>query len=220
VGFVFSAEFAKISLNSMNNGPDSNVDSPELCLVEKAAEGDAQARRELFERFRDAAFRVAWRITRREADALDVVQESFIKAFESLDSFQGESSFKTWLLRIVSNKSLDLLRSKKVRYAVSLSGDDESSPTSIIESPAGERPDEPMTRQETSEQIRDAIMQLPAEQRSVFALYASGDYTYGEIAEMLGVPIGTVMSRIFHARKRLQEYLADLAPPERARSES
>lgn len=192
-----------------------NVDTTDYCLVDRATAGDREARRALFERHRDTAYRVALRITGRTEDALDVVQDSFIRAFERLGEFQRESGFQTWLLRIVSNRALDVLRARKVRLAVPLDGSDEDDlrRTSVAdnrEPPPGRE----LEAQELGERLRRAIESLPPDQRAVFALYASGEMTYGQIAETLGIPIGTVMSRLYHARRRLHEMLPDLAPPD------
>jgi len=191
----------------------SNVDNPELRLVESAADGDREARRELFELHREAAYRAAMRITGRHEDALDVVQDAFIKAFERLGDFQRGSSFKTWLLRIATNRALDLLRSRKVRIAAPLDGGDESR----IELPAGDKAPAPgaaMERRELADRLQQAVDSLPPDQKTVFALYAGGDMTYGQIAEAVGAPVGTVMSRLYHARRRLHDMLPDLAPRE------
>lgn len=191
----------------------SNVDSSETRLLERAAAGEADARRVLFERYRDVAYRVAMRITGRHADALDAVQDSFIRAFERLASFKGESTFKTWLLRIVSNRSLDLLRKRKVRLAVSLDRPDDDGESSIVveDERAGD-PGQRIEQCEAADRIQAAIDRLPPAQKTVFAMFAIEELSYGQIAEALGIPIGTVMSRLYHARKRLQEYLGDLAP--------
>jgi RNA polymerase sigma-70 factor (ECF subfamily) len=192
----------------------ANVDPAELQLVDGAAAGDREARRALFERYREIAYRVAVRITRRDEDALDVVQDSFIRAFERLSEFQREAGFRTWLLRIVSNRALDLLRSRRVRLAVRLDGeDDERGPELPSEDPA-DQPMHGLERLELAQRLRRAIDRLPMDQRAAFALYATGEMTYGQIAEALGIPIGTVMSRLFHARRRLHEMLPDLAPRE------
>jgi RNA polymerase sigma-70 factor (ECF subfamily) len=196
----------------LNSVDRSNVDSSELHLVEQAARGERDARRELFERHRNAAFRVAVRITGHREDALDVVQDSFIKAFERLGDFQRAAGFKTWLLRIVTNRALDLLRARKVRLAVPLdAGDDEPR----LELAADREPDRPgadLERRELADRLETAVESLPPEQRAVFALYATGEMTYGQIAEVVGIPIGTVMSRLYHARRRLHQLLEDLAP--------
>lgn len=182
-------------------------------LLADAASGDGGARRQLFEMHREAAYKTALRITGRNEDALDVVQDAFISAFDKLDRFERESGFKTWLLRIVTNKALDLLRARKVRIAVPLETSGEAGIDLPQPDSAGsERPGAALERGELAERLRAAVETLPPEQRTVFSLYAAGDLTYGEIAEILGVPPGTVMSRLYHARRRLRELLPDLAP--------
>jgi RNA polymerase sigma-70 factor (ECF subfamily) len=182
-------------------------------VVEAAARGDRQAQRELFETFREVAFRVALRVTGRNEDALDVVQDSFIRAFERLGDFQHEANFQTWLLRIVSNRALDLLRARKVRLAVPLdSGDEDETRAEPAIAATDSPPEHALEQRELAERLRIAIDALPPDQKAVFALYASGEMTYGQIAEVVGIPIGTVMSRLFHARRRLHEMLPDLAP--------
>lgn len=180
--------------------------------VAAAARGDEAARRELFEAHREVAFHAAFRVTGRHADALDAVQDAFIRAFAGLDAFQGEAGFRTWLLRIVTNRALDLLRARKVRLAASIDAerDDEPNAAPIVASSA--EPDRALEHAEQTETIRAAVEELPPDQRAVFSLFAAGELSYAEIAEALGIPIGTVMSRLFHARKKLQERLAGLAP--------
>lgn len=204
--------------------------------MDAAASGDRDARQALFERHRDAAYRVALRITGRDEDALDVVQDAFIKAFGRLDGFRGRavglepapgsatvssdaspaempvSSFKTWLLRIVTNRALDALRARKVRLAVSIDGFDENGALDVVPAAREDPPGSDVERRELADVLQRAIEALPPDQKSVFSLYASGDLTYGQIAEVVGIPVGTVMSRIFHARRRLHERLADFAP--------
>lgn len=190
----------------------------ELRLVEKAASGDGDSRRELFERYRQAAYFVAMRVTGNEQDALDVVQDAFIKAFTGLDKFEGGASFKTWLLRIVTNRALDLLRSRNVRKAVSLDDDEQGTPR-LVEAGGRDRPTDNLERREAADRVRQAIDSLPPAQRAVLALYVEGDVTYGQISEILGVPMGTVMSRIHHARRSLREMLPDLAGKTARRSD-
>jgi len=201
--------FFWIFVNSVNR---LFVDTSEPEIVDRAAAGDRDARRTLFERFREPAYRVALRITGRPEDALDVVQDSFIRAFDRLGEFQRESGFQTWLLRIVSNRALDVLRARRVRVAVPLAGDDEDRRPEPVATARATVPGHDLERGELAERLRRAIEALPPDQRAVFALYATGNVTYGEIAEMLGVPIGTVMSRLYHARRRLHDMLPDLAP--------
>lgn len=183
-------------------------------MLAAARSGDSAARRSLFERYRSVAYAVALRITGRNEDALDVVQDSFIRAFDQLDRFQGGSAFKTWLLRIVSNRALDVLRSRKVRLAVSLEGGDEGAVVPGLAENREGGPGVQIERRELAERLQRAMEALPPDQRAVFALSATGELTYAQIAEAVGIPLGTVMSRLYHARRKLQEMLRDLAPTE------
>lgn len=199
----------------MNTPRGQPVEPVERSIVRRAAAGDRDARRTLFEEHRDAAYQVALRVTGRHDDALDVVQDAFIRAFERLGEFQAGSTFRTWLLRIVTNRGLDVLRARKVRVAVSLDagGSEDSEERVEPASREGNRAAGAAVEQaELSERLQRAIESLPPEQRAVFALFALDELTYGEIAECVGVPIGTVMSRIYHARRKLHEVLKDLAP--------
>jgi RNA polymerase sigma-70 factor (ECF subfamily) len=203
-------DFFGICVNTVNR---PNVDSSEVRLVERAAAGDREARRELFEQHRSVAYGVALRMSGQPQDAMDIVQDAFIRAFEGLSRFQGGSSFRTWLLRIVANRALDLLRSRRVRMAASIDArEDDEAPQAVLADRDGPAPGERLERTEVAERVQQAIDSLPPEHKSVFAMYASGEMTYGDIAEALGIPIGTVMSRLYHARRRLHALLEDLAP--------
>jgi len=145
---------------------------------------------------------------------MDVVQDSFISAFDKLASFQRDASFKTWLLRITSNRALDTLRARRVRLAVPLDGPGDEAPGVTLPDHTTAPVDANLEQTETSQRVLAALEALPAEQRAVVSLYAGGERTYGQIAEILGIPPGTVMSRLYHARKRLKELVPDLAPPD------
>ena len=207
--YPLALEFPARSVNSMD---PSNIDTPEWQLVDCAAAGDRDARHVLFERHRETAYRVAMRITRRHDDALDVVQDGFIRAFQRLGDFQRESGFKTWLLRIVANRALDLLRSRKVRQALPIDGGEDSAGPLLAGDEATGAPGRDLEQRELRDRLHAAIQRLPAAQQTVFVLYATGELTYGEIAATLNVPLGTVMSRLYHARRRLHELLPEFAP--------
>ena len=160
---LHKTKFPDFLLNNVNR---SNVDNSELCLLEQAARGERDARRELFELHREAAYRVALRVTGRYEDALDVVQDGFIRAFERLGEFQQTAGFRTWLLRIVTNRALDLLRARKVRLAVSLDGGDDESRAAPAISGAEQRPDAAMQQRELGQRLRQAVEALPLEQRA------------------------------------------------------
>jgi RNA polymerase sigma-70 factor (ECF subfamily) len=170
------------------------------------ASGHRQALDELFRRYRQPAYRVAYRLLGHEADALDAVQEGFIKALTHLPGFQGRSSFKTWLLRVVSNAALDLGRQRSRRDAVSLDAPHNSDlhdSRLLSADEAGRR----LERDDLRHQLDKALDGLSDVQRQTFVLFADGELTYREIAEVMHTSIGTVMSRLFYARRKLRSYL-------------
>lgn len=175
-------------------------------LMSSWSSGDRQALEELFRRYRLVAYRVAFRLLNHEADALDAVQEGFIKALTHLPNFQGRSSFKTWLLRVVSNAALDLGRQRGRRPAISM---DAFAPRERAQiEPALELPvGADLERTELRRQLHQALSQLPEAQRRTFVLHAEADLSYREVADILGISVGTVMSRLYYARQRLQVLL-------------
>jgi RNA polymerase sigma-70 factor (ECF subfamily) len=136
------------------------------------------------------------------------VQEGFVKALTHLASFQGRSSFKTWLLRVVSNAALDLGRQRGRREMLSLDGpqanDHENNQPLVREDPA-----QGLERADLRRLLNEALATLPEAQRQTFALHAEAELSYREIAEVLEISIGTVMSRLYYARQKLRVYLAE-----------
>lgn len=187
------------------------VEAPDEALVELARAGDSDAREELFRRGREIAYRVAFRLLGNADDAMDAVQDGFIKAFRSLDSFDGRSAFRTWLLRIVTNAAHDLGRHKRRRPALRLADlDSESggSPGSSLAEPSVEHdPSQGLHMHDLRQTIDDALARLSPAIRETFVLFAEAELSYKEIAETQGVPIGTVMSRLYYARQKLQAAL-------------
>lgn len=179
---------------------------PDAALLERFAVGDRAALDELFRRYRTIAYRVAYRLLGREADALDAVQDGFVKVLRNLDRFRGTSSFKTWLLRIISNAALDVGRQRK------RDGRNEQEPGPAA--PDGRPPPgDELERADLRRVIDAALAQLPAAQRQTFVLHVDGELSYREVAETLGISIGTVMSRLFYARQKLKTLLADRVSP-------
>lgn len=175
-------------------------------LLNQYSEGDRVALERLFDRYRLPAFRVAFRLLGNEADALDAVQEGFIKALTHLDTFERRSSFKTWLLRVVSNASLDLGRQRKRRETVNLDSavvQHQPSTPLHIEERAGHR----LERAELRSLLDEALMELSESQRQTFVLHADAGLSYREVADVMGISIGTVMSRLFYARQKLRSWL-------------
>jgi RNA polymerase sigma-70 factor (ECF subfamily) len=175
-------------------------------LLRRIAGGDRQALDELFRRYRQPAYRVAFRLLGNEADALDAVQEGFVKALTHLQGFQGRSSFKTWLLRVVSNAALDLGRQRGRRETLSLDAPG-------IDPLDGHflTPDEVGRGLEIAD-LRSALDQalatLSEAQRQTFVLYADAGLSYREVAETMNTSIGTVMSRLYYARQKLRAFLS------------
>jgi RNA polymerase sigma-70 factor (ECF subfamily) len=179
-------------------------------LLARLADGDRAALDELFKRYRLLAYRVAHRLLGNEADALDAVQDGFIKALTHLSGFQGRSTFKTWLLRVVSNAALDLGRQRGRRETVSLesAADRERLDPLTFENPAGG-----LERADLRGLLDRALAQLPEAQRRTFVLHADAELSYREVAEVLGISIGTVMSRLYYARQKLRAYLSEWTKP-------
>jgi len=179
-------------------------------LLERFAAGERAALEELFGRYRQPAYRAAYRLLGNEPDALDAVQEGFVKALTHLSGFQGRSSFKTWLLRVVSNAALDLGRQRGRRVLLSLSapGADETADARLL------TPDEAasgLERADLRTLLDEALATLSESQRQTFVLHADAGLSYREVADATGVSIGTVMSRLFYARQKLREHLSQRA---------
>lgn len=175
-------------------------------LLPRAAHGDRAALEELFRRHRTLAFRVAHRLLGNEADALDAVQEAFVKALMHLPGFQGRSTFKTWLLRVVSNAALDLGRRRGRREALSLDGlaaGQREGVEPLVEPDPGHE----LNRADLRRALDEALAQLAPAQRQTFVLHAEAELSYREVAETLGISIGTVMSRLYYARQKLRALL-------------
>jgi RNA polymerase sigma-70 factor, ECF subfamily len=175
-------------------------------LLARFARGDRGGLEELFQRYRGLAYRVAHRLLGNEADALDAVQEGFIKALTHLEGFQGRSTFKTWLLRVVSNASLDLGRVRGRHQTQSLEaltrGDRDSQEPLTLQDPALG-----LHRGDLRRILDQALAQLPEAQRQTFILHADAELSYREVADVLGISIGTVMSRLYYARQKLRAHL-------------
>jgi RNA polymerase sigma-70 factor (ECF subfamily) len=177
-------------------------------LLQRLARGEREPLEELFRRYRGLAYRVAHRLLGNEADALDAVQDGFAKALAHLPGFQGRSTFKTWLLRVVSNAALDLGRQRGRREAVSLDhGDRAEHERADPRAPAD--PGAGLERADLRRQLNRALSLLPEAQRRTFVLHAEAELSYREVAEALGISIGTVMSRLYYARQKLRAHLSE-----------
>jgi RNA polymerase sigma-70 factor (ECF subfamily) len=192
----------------------AQADVSELDLVRLSQAGDTDAFDQLVIRYRTRVFAMIYNMVHNEQDAWDLAQEAFVKAWKSIGRFKGKSSFYTWIYRIVMNVTIDSLRKREVK-AGGAEFDDaiqlkEIDPASKTVPKADPLPHKRMESQEIRERIDKAIAQLSPEHRAVILMKEIEEMQYHEIAETLGCSIGTVMSRLFYARKKLQNALRDV----------
>jgi RNA polymerase sigma-70 factor (ECF subfamily) len=189
-------------------------DVSELDLVQRCQKGDSGAFDELVTRYRTRVFGMVYNMVHNEQDAWDLAQDSFLKAWKSIGRFRGKSSFYTWLYRIVMNVTIDWVRKKQIKGSGAEFDDAiqlrEIDPASKTVPKPDALPSEKMEQGEIRAQIDRAIAQLSPEHRAVILMKEIEDMQYNEIAEALGCSIGTVMSRLFYARKKLQNLLKDV----------
>jgi RNA polymerase sigma-70 factor (ECF subfamily) len=184
---------------------------PDEALVAAAKDGDLGAFEELVARHRDKVYARALSILRNEEDALDLSQEAWIKAWQRLQQFQGESSFATWITRIVINLCLDHLRRQKRAGGESLEAiEEEVGNIERLLPPVSVNPAAGLERDELRARIWEAMGRLSVAHRTVLILHEFEGMEYRKIAEVMGCSLGTVMSRLFYARRRLAALLADL----------
>jgi RNA polymerase sigma-70 factor, ECF subfamily len=185
--------------------------SEDRALVGAAQRGDAAAFEELVARHRDKVYSRAFSIMRQEQEALDVSQEAWIKAWQRLGQFQQESSFTTWVTRIVINLSLDQLRRQKRFAAQSVEELDEESGGVERQMPVVMgNPTAGLEQAELRKRIDEAMGRLSVEHRTALVLLEFEELEYKEIAKRMKCSLGTVMSRIFYARRKLAALLRDL----------
>jgi RNA polymerase sigma-70 factor (ECF subfamily) len=199
------------------NGDAPAPDDLERRAVERARRGDAAAFNTLVSRYQSMAYGLALRMVGDPEAAADVTQDAFFSAYRNLDSYRG-SSFRSWLLRIVSNGCYDYFRAQRRRPSTSLEalreGPGDSPDDSLSDAPLGDAgadptwdPDRLAQRRETIASIEAALLQLPEEQRLAVVLSDVQGLDYEEVARVMGVPLGTVKSRIARARDRLRRLL-------------
>lgn len=194
-------------------------------LVKRIQAGDSKAFRELFDKYHRRAFAVAMGVVKNEDDALDAVQEAFVKVHKNVHKFQGSSSFYTWLYRIVMNVSIDHIRKTSRRKNLdfderALHEESEvAGDGALVPHVANANPGKAALRRELGGAIHEALQELPEHHRAVIVLREVEGMSYEEMAEALEVPKGTVMSRLFHARKKMQAALAPYLAGEAVRED-
>ena len=179
--------------------------------VEKAQQGDTRAFDRLVTKHRGKIYAMILNMVKNDADAWDLSQEAFIKAWKALSKFEARARFTTWLFRISHNAVYDWLRKRRIQGEGELNDEvfdagriDPGAPTAPKQE---KRPDEALEQSELQRQIEDAIGKLSEEHRDVILLREVQGLDYKEIAEVTGNSLGTIMSRLHYARKKLQSYL-------------
>lgn len=178
-------------------------------LVSRAKQGDQDAFAQLVEANQNRIYSLTLRMTGHPEDAADLAQDAFLRAWRTLPTFQGDSSFSTWLYRLASNLCIDFLRQekrKKANLTVMSLDDDEDSPSAEIPDRRF-TPETELQRKELRHAVGQALLQLSDEHRQVLVLREADGRSYAEIAELLGLEEGTVKSRIARARLSLRNIL-------------
>ncbi len=213
------------SASKTKEASEGSSDTGDHELVKRVQEGDSKAFRRLFDKYHRRAFAVAMGVVKNEDDALDAVQEAFVKVHKNIDKFQGSSSFYTWLYRIVMNVSIDHVRRTSRRKNLdfderALHEESEvAGDGALVPSVTNANPGKAALRRELGGAIHEALQELPEHHRAVIVLREVEGMSYEEMAEALEVPKGTVMSRLFHARKKMQAALAPYLAGEAVRED-
>ncbi len=178
-------------------------------LIERSQKGDRQALDALIRKHEARAYQYAYRLTRNPEEACDVVAEAFVRVYNALHNFKGQSAFTTWLYRILTNCFLDIRKKEKSRPTTSMEAALQTQDGEMerqIEDP-GRSPLEETERSEREGRVESAVSQLPEYQRAMIVMYHAESLSYDEIASALDLPIGTVKSRLNRARLSLRELL-------------
>lgn len=187
----------------------SQTEFDETSFVTQAREGDNRAFADLAKHYEAKIFRLAQHITQNREDAEDVLQETFLKAYEHLDQFQGNSKFYTWIVRIAVNQALMKLRRRKADKSVSLDEDIDTGEGTVTREIAAwdEDPEQQFSREELGEILNTSVESLAPAYRSVFVLRDVDDLSTEETAEALDISVPAVKSRLLRARLQLREKL-------------
>jgi RNA polymerase sigma-70 factor (ECF subfamily) len=181
----------------------------ETRVIKEAQKGSVAAFNQLVMAYQGTAYNVAYRVIGNGDAAADACQEAFLKAYQAIKQYRG-GSFKSWLLRIVTNACYDQMRYKSRRPATSLEDMTENSddPSEKLVN-GSERPEESILRGELNDLIQVGINHLPEDQRLILVLSDVQGFSYQEIAEIVGQPLGTIKSRLSRGRQRLRDFLLE-----------
>lgn len=181
------------------------MDVNEAQLISRCQQGDQEALKEIFNQYHQKVYRIAYGVVRHREDALDIVQEVFIKLFRSIRKFQGRSRFYTYLYRMTMNTAID--HTRRMKKVPSFSMDEEEGLQ--LSDNAERRPDRILDHKELEARVKWAMDQLSPDQKAALIFREIEGLSYQEIAEATRSSIGTVMSRLHYGRKRVQELLKD-----------
>lgn len=190
---------------------ENSTRSEELALVERAQAGDTSAYDDLVRRHQERIYATIYHMTSNHEDANDLAQDSFIKAYQALKSFKGDSSFFTWIYRIAVNRTINFLKQRKHRAAMSLNDIDfnaEHDPD-LVSLVSDKTPRREAVISELQEKLNEAMQKLSEPHRLVVTLHDVQGLAHEEIARITDCNVGTVRSRLFYARQQLQAYLSD-----------
>jgi len=197
------------------NAPSKNIASRErlddTALVHRSRKGDMAAYDELIRRYQERIYATIYHMTANHEDANDLAQETFIKAYQALRSFKGDSSFYTWIYRIAVNKSINFLKQRKHRAHMSLNDLDfnaEHDPD-LVALISDKTPRRDANLAELQEKLNAAMQKLSETHRMVVTLHDVQGLSHEEIGQIMDCNVGTVRSRLFYARQQLQAYLSD-----------
>lgn len=182
----------------------------DVFLIERCQQGDRRAFDALMERHQARAFQYALKLTKHAEEASDVVSEGFVRVFRAINQFRSNSAFTTWLYRILRNCFLDMRKKKTLKISASLDSvretEDGELHMQVVD--RGMSPHEHAVKSDHSSKVRMAIARLTVIQRNMIILYHAEQYSYEEIASRLGLPVGTVKSRLNRARIALKDILS------------
>lgn len=185
----------------------------DLTLVKRVRSGDQRAFKLLVERYQRKVYSVALGMVKDREEAMDVSQEAFVKVHKYLDHFKGDSSFYTWLYRITVNICIDVLRRRAaakgehVELDENIQLDSAEANIGALGSRLGTNPQKSLLRKELAAKIEEALQEVPEKHRAILLLRELEGMSYDDLARTLEIPKGTVMSRLFHARAKIQKIL-------------
>jgi len=187
------------------------VPTEDIVLVQRSKKGDTSAYDELVRRYQERVYATVYHMTANHEDANDLAQETFIKGYQALNSFKGDSSFYTWVYRIAVNKTINFLKQRKNKVHISLNDLDfnaENDPD-LVALISERTPRRDISLSELQEKLNAAMLKLSEVHRLVVTLHDVQGLSHDEIGKIMDCNIGTVRSRLFYARQQLQAYLSD-----------